>query len=85
MEPLTLTGSAYKRIRTISNTLNNITDVVAMGGDVRQDLIRNLLIQLSEQVLIALEQLEEDMERLKRKQDDAIANRSSHGRHVDPT
>lgn len=79
MEPLTLTGSTYKRLKTISNTINNVADIVSMGGDVRQDLVRNLLIQLGEQVYLALEQVEQDIERLERKQNDALKNRSSDG------
>lgn len=78
MEPITLTVSAYKQLRIITNTINNITDVISMGGDVRKDLVVNLLVQLGEQVQLTLGQLERDTKYVTTK------NRSSHGSHVDP-
>jgi len=74
-KPLTLSGSTYKQLRTISNTINNVADVVAMGGDVREDLIKNLLIQLGEQTMHALRQIDADIERKERLfKNDTIAN-----------
>lgn len=74
-KPLTLTISAYKQLRVIVNTINSITDLVAMGDDIKQAMLISLLVKLIEQTSNTLDQIERDST------NDTITHRSSHGRN----
>lgn len=58
--PMTLSVSSYKKLITLSNVIINIADVIAMGGNYRGHLVRGLLLQLKEDVDLALYQMERD-------------------------
>jgi len=62
-KPITLSISAYKQLRVMTNTINSITDVVADGVDIKQELVVGLLVQLIEQANNTIEQIERDQSR----------------------
>lgn len=86
-DAITLTMSAYKRLRHMRNTIQAITDATGQGADISQQLLTNLLVELGEEVAMALEQIERDIEvhNIEREHNDTITNRSSDGRNVNTT
>lgn len=58
--PLTLTISAYKRLRHIRNVIQAITDSTSQGADVKKEVVINLLVQLGEEISLTIEQIERD-------------------------
>lgn len=59
----TLTVSSYKKVLQISNTLKCVAEVIAEGGDIREELVYNMLLQLIKETDKAMRQIEKDIER----------------------